>query len=324
MEQNASNTKWKIVTLPRVQIDALIACFLLIKFGEEKFPGIKDAEYLFWINVPEGKNSADLEKEGYILLDMGGGVFDHHTDRSGPREKCMSQMVAEYLGIHKNQSIRKLLEYARRDDILGKGTISNDPIDRAFGLSGLVNNLNRTMPDDQELILKTVMPLFVAHHIEEKKRAEDLPKEYEEKLASGKAHAIALETVRGPIKMAIIETDEIAMAGYLRAQRAIDIVVQKMASGHVNIITQQKKMFDLSQIAAFLRIAEAEEKGTVLSVAEKDLGVAGRIEGVDEWYFDTRARTIQNGGVRPQWTNPTRLSLMTIGEIVKQAVAIKL
>ena len=83
-------------------------------------------------------------------------------------------------------------------------------------------------------------------------------------------------------------------------------------------------MLDLSQIIAFLRMAEAKEKGIALSVDAKDLGVAGRIDGIDEWYFDTRARTIQNGGVRPQWTNPTRLSLVTIGEIIKQAAVLKL
>ncbi len=324
MEQNGSKTKWKIVTLPRVQVDALIACFLLVRFGEERFPGIKDAEYLFWINIPEGKTPAELENEGYILLDMGGGKFDHHASVDGKREKCMSHIVAEYLGIHKNQSIRKLLEYARRDDLLGKGTISNDPIDRAFGLSGLVSSMNRALPDDQESIIKAVMPLFIAHYVEEKKRSEDLPREYEEKLKTGKAHEVVVPAARGPIKMVMIETDEIAMAGYLRAQRSVDLVVQKMSSRHVNIITQQKKMLDLSQIAAFLRMAEAEEKGVVLSVDGKDLGIAGRIEGVDEWYFDTRARTIQNGGVRPQWTNPTRLSFTTIGEIIKQAAAIKI
>ena len=130
--------------------------------------------------------------------------------------------------------------------------------------------------------------------------------------------------LRGPIKMAIIETDEIAMAGYLRAQRSVDVVVQKMSSGHVNIITQQKKSLDLSQIAKFLRMAEAEEKGNTDAIAAADLTSAGRIDGVEEWYLDTRARTIQNGGVRPQWTNPTRLPLMTIGEIIKQAAAINI
>jgi hypothetical protein len=324
MEQSSNKIKWKIVTLPRIQIDALIACFLLVYFGEEHFPGIKDAEYLFWINIPEGKTATELEKEGYILLDMGGGMFDHHANQDGKREKCMSQMVAEHLGIHKSQSIRKLLDYARRDDLLGKGTISNDPIDRAFGLSGLVSNMNRALPDDQELIIKTVMPLFIAHHMEEKKRSEDLPREYEEKIKAGKAHEVVLKTTRGPIRMVMIETNEIAMAGYLRAQRSVDLVVQKMSSGHVNIITQQKRLFDLSQVAKFLRMAEAEEKGNAVAIAEVDLMNAGRVDGVEEWYLDTRARTIQNGGVRPQWTNPTRLSLMTIGEIIKQAAAIKI
>lgn len=324
MEQNGNKTKWKIVTLPRIQIDALIACFLLVHFGEERFPGIKDAEYLFWVNIPEGKTVGELEEEGYILLDMGGGIFDHHVGQDGKKEKCMSQIVAEYLGIHQRQSIKKLLEYARRDDLLGKGTLSNDPIDRAFGLSGLVSNMNRALPDDQELIIKTVMPLFIAHYIEEKKRSEDLPREYEQKIKTGKAREVVVQSVQGPIKMAVLETDEIAMAGYLRAQRSVDIVVQKMSSGHVNIITQQKRMFDLSQVAKFLRMAEAEEKGNGISLSEKDLASAGRIDGVEEWYLDTRARTIQNGGVRPQWTSPTKLSLMTIGEIIKQAAAIKI
>jgi hypothetical protein len=324
MEQNGNKTKWKIVTLPRVQVDALIACFLLTYFGEEHYPGIKDAEYLFWINIPEGKTVEQLESEGYILLDMGGGKFDHHTAEDKKHEKCMSQIVAEHLGIHKEASVRKLLEYAHRDDILGKGTLSNDPIDRAFGLSGLVSNLNRTMPDDQLAVLKTIMPLFLAHYIEERKRSEDFPKEYHEKLNNGKAYLITIETPRGALKMTIIETDEIGMAGYLRAQQGIDIVVQKMSSGHVNIITQQKKQLDLSQIIKFLRIAEAEQKQNRHTLKDADLANAGRIEGVEEWYFDTRARTIQNGGVRPQWTNPTQLSLDTIGEIVKQAAAIRI
>jgi hypothetical protein len=324
MEKNSNKTKWKIATLPRVQADALISCFLLTYFGEEYYPGIKEAEYFFWVNIPEGKIPAELEKEGYILLDMGGGKFDHHAAGGEHGGKCMSQLVAEHLGIHKKQSIRKLLEYARRDDLLGKGTISNDPIDRAFGLSGLINNLNRTMPDDQLTVLRTIMPLFVAHYIEERKRSEDFPREFQEKIKNGKVRVVVLKTVRGAMKMAIIETDEIGMAGYLRAQQGIDIVVQKMSSGHVNIITQQKKMLDLSQIAKFLRMAEAEEKGVAPSFSEADLMNAGRIAGAEEWYFDTRARTIQNGGIRPQWTTPTKLSLAMIGEIVKQAAAIKI
>jgi hypothetical protein len=324
MEQKAIQKNWKIVMLPRLQVDAIVSCFLLQYFGDELFPGIKDAEYLFWVDLPEGKNAAELEAEGYILLDIGKGRFDHHVVAAGMGEQCMSEIVAKHLDVNKKPAIKKLIEYARRDDLEGRGTISKDPIDRAFGLSGLVNNLNRSLPDDQASVLRTVMPLLVAHYLEEKKRAEDLPAEYQEKIASGKASELMLQTPRGPVKAAMIETDEIAMAGYLRAQRGIDIVMQKMSSGHVNIITQQKKMFDLSLIARFLRIAEAEEKGTPLTVTEEELSQPGRVAGIEEWYFDARARTIQNGGIRPQWTKPTGLSLATVAEIVRQAAAIKL
>ena len=327
MEQNINQNQWKIAMLPRLQIDTVVSVFLLTYFGDEHFPGIKDTDYVFWIDIPKDKTVEQLKSEGYILLDIGGGIFDHHikaTVSGQQTEKCMSQMIAEYLGVHKNPSLKKLLEYARRDDLEGRGTISKDPIDRAFGLSGLINNLNRSLPDNQDIVLKVIMHLIVAHYIEEKKRAEDFPKEYEEKLKNNKAALFVIETARGPVKLVSIETDEIGIAGYLRAQRQIEIVVQKMSSGHVNIITQQKNMLDLSEIAKFLRVAEAQENGTIDTLSEDQLTAPGRIAGVDEWYFDTRARTIQNGGIRPQWTKPTSLSLPAIVEMIKQASAVKL
>jgi hypothetical protein len=69
-------------------------------------------------------------------------------------------------------------------------------------------------------------------------------------------------------------------------------------------------------------IKKKDNNGTV--VAEEKLADPGRVEGVDEWYFDTRARTIQNGGIHPQWTTPTRLSLDEIVEIIKEGAGIKL
>jgi hypothetical protein len=325
-DQTTQENQWKIVLLPRLQVDILVACFLLQEFGEEKFPGIKNAEYIFWIDIPNDADVQKLEEEGHIFLDMGAGKFDHHTTQGEKHEKCVSEMVAEHLNIHNKKSVRKLLEYARRDDIEGKGIISKDPIDRAFGLSGLVNNLNRMLPDDQDSVLRIVMPLFIAHHLEEKKRTEDFPAEYEQKLQDGRLTRFLIQTKRGLVNVITIETDEIGMAGYLRARAEInaDIVVQKMSSGHVNIITQQKRMFDLSEIARALRTQEIKEKGTSIAGIEDQLGNAGRVEGVEEWYLDTRARTIQNGGIRPQWTTPTRLSLAAIHAAIKEASVINI
>jgi len=325
--QNNPKTTWKIVTLPRLQVDAIVSCFLLKYFGDEHFPGIKDnVEYHFLVNVPEGKDPIEMEKQGHILLDMGGGKFDHHKDQDGVHDKCVSQLVAEYLGVQSDRPLKKLIDYAWRDDIKGKGTISEDPIDRAFGLSGLINNLNRMLPDDQEMVLNTVMPLLLAHYLEEKKRAEDLPAEYKKQMDGGKVKITMVQGPRGSVKMVLIETDEIAMAGFLRARREInaDIVVQKMSSGHVNVVTQQKRMFDLSNIARLLRKKELQVKGEKSTLSDEELGAAGRVNGVDEWFFDTRARTIQNGGIRPQGTVPTRLSLLEIENVIKEAAATKL
>jgi hypothetical protein len=319
------SAQWKIVMLPRVQMDTVVSCFLLTYFGEDKFPGIANAEYLFLIDVPQGKKREDLEKEGYIFMDMGGGIFDHHITPDGAPVKCVSEIIAEYLGVQKNRALKKLLDYAHRDDIQGKGTLSEDMLDRAFGLSGLLNNLNRTLPDDQEAVVRTLMPLLLAHYLEEKKRTEDFPKEYAEKIASGKITKILADSPSGSVRIIMIETDEIGMAGYLRAKQDIraDVVVQKMSSGHVNIITQQKKNLDLSGIVRLLRKAELRAKGSDAAISEKDLTLAGRIDGVEEWFFDTRAKTIQNGGVRPQGTTPTRLSLSTIGSIIREGLVRK-
>lgn len=305
MEQTGFKTQWKIVMLPRLQVDAIVACFLLKNFGDNHFPGIGNAQYVFLVDVPRDRDPKDLQKDGWIFLDMGGGAFDHHTTRNSSQEKCLSQMIAEYLGISNNRSLRKLLEYARRDDLEGKGTLSKDSIDRAFGLSGLVNDLNRMLPDDQESVLLTIFPLLMAHYGEEKKRAEDLPMEYEMKVKNGKAKIGTMQSVKGSLVVAVIETDEIGMAGYLRAQQGVDMVIQKMSSGHVNIITHQKKAFDLSELVRQLRMAEAESKGIFFEVEEKDLAMPGRLQGIEEWYFDTKATTIQNGGIRPQGIPPT-------------------
>jgi hypothetical protein len=326
MDQNIRQNHWKIAMLPRLQIDTLVATFLLKYFGEEKFPGIGNAEYIFLIDIPPDKAREDFEKEGYIFLDMGGGIFDHHTAKTEGREKCLSQLVAEYLGIHNNRALKNMLDYAWRDDTKGKGTISNDPIDRAFGLSGLINNMNRMLPDDQESVLRAIMPLLLAHYLEEKKRAEDFPAEYKMKLENGQLTIATIPTARGEVKIVSIETDEIGMAGFLRARKEVqaDIVIQKTSSGHINIVTQQKRMFDLSEIAARIRKNELAAKGDARAVDEAELRLPGKMTGIEEWYFDARAKTIQNGGIRPQWTNPTRLSLAAIGQIIKEGAAIKL
>jgi len=50
------------------------------------------------------------------------------------------------LGVSDDKALSKILIYGERDDKFGLGTISTDPIDKAFGLSGLTVALNKALP----------------------------------------------------------------------------------------------------------------------------------------------------------------------------------
>ena len=149
----------KAIILPtRPQPDTLVAIFLLKRFGKERFPGIEKAGVEVWTNLPEGKSAEDLEKDVYVLIDIGGGVFDHHAMRG---KTTASQLVAEHFGVAEDPSLAKLLEYTRRDDIFGKGTVSEDPIDRTFGLSAIIYTLSKNLPNSPQKVVDIILPILM-------------------------------------------------------------------------------------------------------------------------------------------------------------------
>ena len=63
----------QIVIPVRPQPDTILAIYLLQKFGQSKYPGVESARVI--INpTPDLANT-----NGMILLDCGGGTFDHHS-----------------------------------------------------------------------------------------------------------------------------------------------------------------------------------------------------------------------------------------------------
>ncbi|OGL82241.1 hypothetical protein A3B20_00620 [Candidatus Uhrbacteria bacterium RIFCSPLOWO2_01_FULL_47_17] len=312
-----------VVIFPKIQADTCVALYILARFGKEAFPGIDVAPVLFWSSLPEGKNPDQLLAEGVLTIDLGGGLFDHHiaNTESGKREDCASTLIAKYLGIDQNNALKKCLAWAKRDDLEGKGTISDDPLDRAFGLSGLMMNLNRALPDDPKRTLDYILPLIHFHVLEETKRSEELPLEWQILLDTGKANQFDLKQGNADLKCAYLETDNIALAGFLRAAKRMDLVVQRRASsGHTNIITRQLRSIDLRPVVEALRKEEAKRKDTGIKFDRVLFQSPGRIEGLDEWYYDDAANTIQNGGVNPGTTPATRMSGEEVLEIVKRMI----
>ena len=307
------------ILLPaRPQPDTIVAMFFLKTFGQEQYPGVEDAEISVLPTPPEGATESSLLSEGILPIDIMGGKFDHHKQGG-----TASMLIAKDLGIEQSPTLAKLLAYAERDDKYGKGTVSQDPLDKAFGLSGLIAALNKAIPDSPKEVVDYVFPLLTAHYIEEKKRAEDLPREFQEKLASGEAKVFEGRHKKGKVKIISIKSDEPSMPGWLRSSvgQKTDVVIQRMSSGNTNILTRPLKKIDLRHVASLVREEELRCSKKNVRVTPTILSQPGRIEGIQEWYYDRATNSPLNGGVHPEGTPPTKIPLDSITELVLKGLA---
>lgn len=299
--------KFKSILLPvRPQPDTVVAIFILRQFGEDKFPGISKANYIFSSQLGEGETTETLMADGTFPLDIGGGETDHHNKSE---KTTVSRLVSKLLGVENNPALSKLLQYAERDDFYGKGTLSTDPLDRAFGLSGLITSLNKKYFKEPEKVIEFSLPLIDCFYTEEEKRAVEMPKEVEEKLATGKAQILEVRQRGKPLKVIFMDTENPSMAGYLRSKLggAYDVVALRISSGHINILTRPAQRVDLRSLAVLVRTQEAQVRGVTLEGEPSTLSLPGSLKEVPEWYYDTATNSLLNGGPNPQNISPTQI-----------------
>lgn len=311
-----------IILPTRAQPDTLVAIYILKKYGQEKFPGIHNATVEVWQTMPDNETVESLEEKGYLLIDLGGGKFDHHNKET---QTTAANLVSEYLGVLDEASLVKLLEYAKRDDFFGKGTMSTDPIDKAFGLSGIIAALNKSLPQNPEKVPDYILPLLWAHHSEELRRTEEMPREFADALASGKAQVFTVKQRAKNFKVALVMSNSSSLPGYLRSQQGgrHDVVAQQISSGHVNILTRPTKRVDLRPLAALLRLRESGQE-YVPGIDMWDYAKTGRIEKVPEWYFDPATNSLLNGGLNPKSIEPTKLTMEEIKQVLEDGLSEKI
>lgn len=306
----------KIILPTRAQPDTLVAIFLLRTFSEHRLPGARDAAVSVWQVMPAGETEDSLDRAGIILIDIGGGRFDHH----GRSEKTTTaDLVASYLGVKDDPALAKLLEYSRRDDFYGKGTISTDTVDRALGLSGLVAALNKEYVHDPAKVVEIITPLLEAHYREEVRRTRELPAEFAEKLQRNEAETFEIKQRGKKLKVVVVTSESASLSGYLRSQSGgrFDVVAQWLPSGHVNILTRPTKRVDLRALAVLLRLEEATHAGRELTLTPHQLAVPGRVTGIPEWYYDPATNSVQNGGLDPKDIAPTHIPRVDFRKIVE-------
>ena len=306
----------KIIIPVRPQTDTIIAIFLLKTFGGQKFTGIESAVCESMSSLPEGENEETLEKKGMILLDVGKGKFDHHSKEE---KITSSDLVARFLGVIDDPAIAKLLEVARRCDFYGKGTISDDALDRAFGLSGLISSFNKVYPEAVGRAVEVFLPVIEAHYKEEVRRTKDMPLEVEEKMKNGKAETFEVKQRDKKLKVIIIESDNPSLPGFLRAHMggAYDVVAQVRETGHINILTRPAKRIDLRALIALIRAEELMVSGAKEDFNMQALSKTGRIDNIPEWYYDPATNSIQNGGINPRETPVTKVPRFSLKKILE-------
>src|SRR3990167_8440800 len=307
-------TGCSILIPPRPQPDTVVAIFLLKTCGKEKFPGIEHAVVAVRPTLPPGDTFDKLITQNIVALDLGGGALDHHG-----KDHCTTELVAQYLGVDKDPSLARLIAYARRDDREGKGTLSTDAIDRAFGLSGLIASLNKLHTGNPDLVVSSVLPLLEAHYVSARQHHVELPQEVAQKKKEGNYEERPVSQKGKKLLMVCVVSDKPSMPTYLCSQQGphADIVVQKMeATNHVCILSRQERKIDLSKIAALIRMREAELSGATLPEEEAYLEQTGRIKEIANWYFDPATNSILNGGAHNRDVAESRIPWEELKNIV--------
>ena len=149
-----------IVTHESPDLDAILSCLLLKKFGNEKFPGVEESKIVFISagSLYLGKKSSKLLQEGIITVDTGGGKFDTHPDDNkvdkSKVDRSASDLVAEYLGIINNPSLKNIIEYTRLHDSTGHSLTSKDQIHHLTSIQTILYGFKLLEPYNDIKVLR--------------------------------------------------------------------------------------------------------------------------------------------------------------------------
>lgn len=314
-----------VVTHHRPHLDEICALMLLRRFGEERFPGIGTARLDYWTNDGEqnGRAAEEYEKDGILLLGVGGGRFDEHAAGDAPRKtkECCATLVAKELGIEDDPALESILRFVRTTDL-------NEA--SPFDLASIVKMLHARYPRQPEHAIEFATWILEAK-LEEQQR-------FWNETARAFTNCSELRTILGTcttdsgvrtlnLLVAVIGTDDELMNRYARAKQGTNaaIVVQVTSRGNVQIFTNRRwNILSLYDIVKILRIKEQEKAGAPLTTNWRELQGEAQVPGAEAWYFHERGEMILNGALSAPDVPPTKLSIEEILEAVRIGVNLQI
>jgi len=297
-----------IVTHERPHLDEIVAIWLLNRFGEKEFPGISTAKLVFNRTAFEGRSAEDCERDGVLLLGIGGGRFDEHPTASGGRKEreCAATLVAGALGVNKDKALRRILKFARNADLGG--------VNQAFDLADVIPLLHRQHPGNPEMAVEWATIALEAKYREQS----DFWAAKEEFERNAK-----VEEIVGPggrlLRVATFASDNERMNVFARSKEGGNaaIVIQQQPSGNVQIFTSKRFELTMNGVACMIRLYEQQASGRIVTTDLNALAAEGNVPGDDRWYFHHAGQMLLNGSLTARDIPPTRLSLEQIRRIVR-------
>ncbi|MCC7356634.1 MAG: hypothetical protein IT410_03400 [Candidatus Doudnabacteria bacterium] len=324
----AKKCKYQIWTHTRPHVDELFAILLLLVYGEKWFPGISEAEIIFFDMgdpLPQKHTFKEWWSRGVVIVGLKAkdrGAFDEHAGLGEKRlrKDCAATLVAKRLKVDKYPEVMLLLETVRKNDLYGeKGS--------ALDLCKIMDAKWQFMDHDEvvEQSMRDLQFLLMSQTELWSVKLGNILKKF--------SHTRVIEGEYGEkYRIAIVHTDhELAATrlfedyGLIRENfRPNVIIVQDPKTKQVGIF---QRGANLDETARLIRRAEAIARG--LKPASDE--VLSKEEETPEqiWYYwhgqtkptpDRDSESVPmglfNGGIRAKMIRPTCLSLRMIEELV--------
>lgn len=308
----------EIWTHPEPDMDEMVAIWLLITFGEEKFSGISNTEFLFKgaydIKIL-GKSADDLEKEGILCVGIGGGRFDEHPfgcDDKRKSGKSAATLVADALELRDNPDVRNIIDFASTVDL---GSVTVDQY-RDFLLDSLAKDSFRyTHKDDHYSIIQAVFVLIGGKW--RQNRSFMLCKNDFEKTSRC---GYAVKQNGAKVKIVSVISDNLEMPKYCRSKwggYAGVVIKISPKTGKIQILADRQRLGgNLDPVARAVRIAERQANGLRNRVPENQLVAEGEVEGADVWYYFPGGGMLFNSTPKNPNVPKTKLSREKVEQIV--------
>ena len=284
------------ILLPnKPHLDPIAALYVLGHYGLDKFPGLFEAQIMFWSasRAPSADELKQFKQDGVLLIDIPGGDFDHHTNNTGVDES-VTEIVAKFLGVSENPELVALLNYVREDDLEGLHNRWGD-------LAYLLKNMYKQNTDQADVV-RNALQIVNYFQLGQESWFKITAEEYKTK-----SQILKIKYHGKNIKLCVIESDDLQVANYAITVDKVSVVAQKRASGHVMILTNKNHRIDLKPVVAAIRARELQLRGQVSKIDWEKLKYFGNSSQISYWFFHRSLNSFLNGSDALNKTEPTKI-----------------